>query len=288
MAFRFGVNAGANAPFDALARRWRVIEELGFENLWVPDHTATFAGGGAGWVYDGWTVLTAVACHTTSIRLGSMVSNPVLRHPSMLAKQALAVDALSGGRLELGIGTGIAEFDHNAVGERYWPVAERLARFAEYVDLVAAILESPEPVEWAGEYYAAKTLRSPEPVQRPLPITIGGQARKVLDVVARHADRWNTHGPAGASVDEIVERSKQQTELLEQLLGKQGRDPAALVRSLMGVQALDVWSQSISVPEIVERFGPLGFTEFVIGWPGDDRIDDLERLAQDVLPALRS
>jgi alkanesulfonate monooxygenase SsuD/methylene tetrahydromethanopterin reductase-like flavin-dependent oxidoreductase (luciferase family) len=286
--FRFGVNAGANAPFAVLEQRWKLVEDLGFDNLWVADHTAGFASGGATYCYDGWTILAAMSCRTSSIRIGTLVSNPVLRPPSILARQALAVDDLSGGRLELGIGTGIAEFDHDAVGEPYWSVQERRERFAEYVDIVASILESPGPVTISGTFYKAKTLQSPQAVQRPRPpITIGGQARRVIEVAALHGDRWNTHGPAGADLDEIFDRSGRQMALLDQLARSHGRDPSTIVRSLMGVQALDVWTRNISVVEIVERFHPLGFSEFVFGWPGDDHVDKLERIARDVLPGLR-
>lgn len=286
--FRFGVAAGANASFAALERRWRLVENLGFDNLWVSDHTAGFASGGATSCYDGWTILTAMACRTSSIRIGTLVSNPVLRHPAILAKQALAVDDLSGGRLELGIGTGIAGFDYDAIGEPYWLARERGERLAEYVGVVASVLESPEPIAVDGTFYKTKTLQSPRAVQQPRPpITIGGQARQVIEVAARHGDRWNTHGPAGADIDEILDRSRRQTALLDQLALSHGRDPSAIVRSLMGAQALDVWTRNISVAEIAERFHPLGFSEFVFGWPGDDRVSQLEQTAREVLPGLR-
>jgi len=286
--FRFGLAVGANAPFAVLERRWRIAEEFGFDNLWVSDHTASFASGGTGYCYDGWVILAAMACRTSTIRIGTLVSNPVLRAPAILAKQALAVDDLSGGRLELGIGTGIAEFDYDAVGEPYWSARERGERLAEYVRIVASILESPEPVTAGGPFYSVRTSRSPEAVQRPRPpITIGGQAPQVIEVAARHADRWNTHGPAGADVDEILNRSRRQTAVIDDLARSHGRDPKAITRALMGVQALDVWNRDISVGEIVERFSPLGFSEFVFGWPGEDRIDEIERVAADVLPSLR-
>jgi hypothetical protein len=173
--------------------------------------------------------------------------------------------------------------------EPYWSSAERVGRFAEYVDIVAAILESPAPVAKRGKFYEVTTLTSPPAVQRPRPpITIGGQARRVIEVAGRHADRWNTHGPAGGDIDMILEKSRPQLELLDQIATSHGRDPRSIVRSLMGVQALDVWTRGTSVIEIVERFGPLGFSEFVFSWPGDDRISELEHVARDMLPGLRS
>lgn len=287
--FRFGISAGTNAPIRALRERWRLAEDLGFDHLWVSDHTAGFAGGGSSPCFEGWTTLAAMACATTKIRVGTLVSNPVLRPPAMLAKQALTVDDLSDGRLELGIGTGIAEFDHAAVGEPFWDMPERLDRFVEYVDIVAAILANPAAVTYHGRYYGTQVLASPPAIQRPRPpLTIGGQAARVIDVAARHADRWNTHGPPGADLDKIVERTRRQVETLERAAHAYGRDSGSIRRSLMGVQALNVWASPLSIGEIVDAFAPLGFDEYIFSWPGDERVDELERLAIDVLPGLRS
>jgi alkanesulfonate monooxygenase SsuD/methylene tetrahydromethanopterin reductase-like flavin-dependent oxidoreductase (luciferase family) len=286
--FHFGMSAGANVPFRMLRERWRLVEDLGFDHLWVSDHTGSFAGGGASACFEGWTTLAAMACATRSIRIGTLVSNPVLRPPAVLAKQALTVDDLSEGRLELGIGTGIVEFDHAAVGEPFWAMPERLDRFAEYVDIVAAILADPGPVSRRGRYYDAATSASPPSVQRPrVPLTVGGQAPRVIEVAARHADRWNTHGPPGADLATIIERSRRQVARLDDAAASHGRDPATIIRSLAGVQALNIWTNDVSVVEIVEAFAPLGFSELILSWPGDDRLDELERLAADVLPSLR-
>jgi alkanesulfonate monooxygenase SsuD/methylene tetrahydromethanopterin reductase-like flavin-dependent oxidoreductase (luciferase family) len=286
--FKFGVSAGADAKFETLSARWRTVEQLGFDHAWVPDHTAGFAGGGGTPCVEGWTTIAAMACVTQRIRIGTLVSNPVLRPPAMLAKQALTVDDISGGRLELGIGTGIADFDHHAVGEPLWSLGERFARFAEYVDAVAAILADPGLVTKHGRYYRLETKASLDATQPPrLPITVGGQARPVIEVAAQHADRWNTHGPPGADLATILERSRQSVELLAERAAEHGRDPGTIVRSLVGVQALNIWTGQTSVGELVESFAPLGFTELVLSWPGDDRVDELEKLARDVLPQYR-
>src|SRR5919107_3243021 len=136
-AVRFGIEVPQDAPFPALVERWHRVEELGFDHLWVADHSAdtrTDHSGdyrnldGTG--FDGGTVLAIMAKETTRIRIGTLVSNPVLRPPALLAKEALTVDHLSGGRLELGIGTGIEPLDHAAVGLDYWSPGERVARFS--------------------------------------------------------------------------------------------------------------------------------------------------------------
>jgi alkanesulfonate monooxygenase SsuD/methylene tetrahydromethanopterin reductase-like flavin-dependent oxidoreductase (luciferase family) len=94
------------------------------------DHSGDYRNLDGTW-FDGWTVLAVMAKETTHIRVGTLVSNPVFRPPALLAKEALTIDHLSGGRLELGIGTGIEPLDHATMGLDYWSPGERVARFSE-------------------------------------------------------------------------------------------------------------------------------------------------------------
>jgi alkanesulfonate monooxygenase SsuD/methylene tetrahydromethanopterin reductase-like flavin-dependent oxidoreductase (luciferase family) len=124
-----GPGVDVDAPFPELIERARTAEALGFDTIYVPDHSRPWRHDpipGGIW-FDGWTVLTAFGAATSRARVGTLVTNPVLRPPGLVVRQALAVDHLSSGRLQLGIGTGIAGFDHQATGIPYWPLAERLA-----------------------------------------------------------------------------------------------------------------------------------------------------------------
>lgn len=287
---RFGVLDLPNAEFAELGARWRLVEELGFDFLWEPDHTAYWQNVRSPW-FDGWTTLAAVAIHTRELRIGTLVSNPILRHPVILARQAAAVDHLSGGRLELGIGTGIAGFDHAAVGSVYWPPRERAERFAEYVDIVSGTLRSGgKPLSFSGRYYSTGgALILPAPLQRPgPPITVGGQSPTALRVAAAQADCWNTHGPFGASVPEILAVTARQNALLDELCEAAGRDPRSLRRALLLFDALDAWGSPDAFERIVEQFSQIGIREFTVVWPGDDRRRQLERVAGEVIPNLRS
>ena len=286
---RFGVLVSTNAPFPTLIERWKSIEALGFDCLWLPDHTADFNNPEGPWL-DGWISLAAVTSHTNSIRVGTLVSNPILRHPVILAKQAASVDHLSAGRLELGIGTGIAKFDHQAVGSEYWSHSERVARFAEYVDIVDRVLRSDGAgVTVSGKYYATEDSRLiPAPAQRPRPpITIGGQSAAVLRIAANYADAWNSDGHPQHSVDEVYESTRRQNERLDDLCAQAGRDPKSLRRSLLLLHHLSAWTSRQTVSQLVERFWPIGIREFVLSWPGDDRRQDIETVASEVLPQLR-
>src|SRR5918911_2395066 len=188
-AVRFGIEVPQDAPFPALVERWQRAEEMGLDYLWVADHSADTRTDPSGdyrnldgtW-FDGWTVLAVMAKETTRIRIGTLVSNPVLRPPALLAKEALTIDHLSGGRLELGIGTGIEPLDHAAMGLGYWSPGERVARFSEYVKGAAGLLRTrgrAYPLEGPFPPKRDEAL-GPPPFHRPRPpITVGGQSPTV-------------------------------------------------------------------------------------------------------------
>jgi alkanesulfonate monooxygenase SsuD/methylene tetrahydromethanopterin reductase-like flavin-dependent oxidoreductase (luciferase family) len=121
---RFGLLVVPDAPFPTLAERWRRVEELGFDFLFVADHYRHTRNASLPW-FDGWTALAAMALQTTTVRIGPLVANPILRGPAVLAKAAAALDPLSDGRLELAIGKGVEEFDHRATGTPFWSPRER-------------------------------------------------------------------------------------------------------------------------------------------------------------------
>jgi alkanesulfonate monooxygenase SsuD/methylene tetrahydromethanopterin reductase-like flavin-dependent oxidoreductase (luciferase family) len=130
---------------------------------------------------------------------------------------------------------------------------------------------------------------APGPVQRPRPpLIVGGQSPSVRRVTAAWADIWDTHGPIGAGFEEILETTARQNRELDELCVAAGRDPASLRRSLTTLLATDPWSAPVSFEEVVERFTAAGMTEFVFGWPPEDRFGELERLAQVVIPKLRA
>jgi alkanesulfonate monooxygenase SsuD/methylene tetrahydromethanopterin reductase-like flavin-dependent oxidoreductase (luciferase family) len=287
---RFGVLDLPDAPFPALAERWRLVEELGFDFLWAPDHTAYWRKLDTPW-FDGWTTLAAMAAQTSRVRIGTLVTNPILRHPVILARQAAAVDHLSGGRLELGVGTGIAGFDHAAVGSAYWAPRERAERFAEYVRVVDELLRGGgRPYSFAGRYYATSEARAvPQTPQQPRPpITVGGQSPTVLRVAAARADCWNTHGPFGMGMAQILAVTARQNALLDDLCEAERRDPGSLRRSLLLFDALDAWSSPDALERVVEAFSAVGVREYTLFWPGDDRRRELERVALEVIPRLRA
>jgi alkanesulfonate monooxygenase SsuD/methylene tetrahydromethanopterin reductase-like flavin-dependent oxidoreductase (luciferase family) len=280
-ALRFGVLVVPDAPFPTLVQRWHRVEELGFDFLFVADHFRHTSNASLPW-FDGWTVLAAMAVHTTSVRIGPLVANPVLRGPAVLAKAAAAIDHLSTGRLELAIGKGVEEFDHRSTGTPVWSPRERAARFREYVQVVDGVLKGWQtPFSFDGRYYRTQDSSvAPAPPQRPRPpLTVGGQSPTVRRVAAERADCWNTFALGDASFNDIVDTVRRHNNELDELCTELGRPAATLRRSLVLWRPLDPWETPDAFTRIVTAFRETGITEFIVMWPANDRLPLLERAA---------
>lgn len=287
----FGVAIDVDAPMPALLERARVAEQLGFDTIYVPDHARSWRTEprpGGVW-FDGWTALAAMAMATTTARVGTLVSNPVLRPPDLLAREALSVDHLSGGRLQLGIGTGIAPFDHHATGTPYWSLRERLARFREYVEVVAGAMgSSGEPFRHDGEFHRCDLVGLPPPVQRPRPpITGAGSSKAVRAVAVERAECWNTHGAFGVSAHDLPAHLAELNADVTARCEIAGRDPASLRRSVLLHESLDPWSAPGRLASGVEQVTAMGYDEIVVFWPWDDRSRAVFESEADLIATLR-
>lgn len=179
--FRFGIQASAAPSRQAWVETARKVEDLGYAALTVADHLDDqFATTPA---------LMAAADATTTLRLGALVYANDYHHPVVLAKEAATLDLLSEGRLELGLGAGWQVEDYEQAGIPFDRPSVRIARLAEAVTVVKALL-GDEPCTFAGEHYRITGMRgTPTPVQRPHPpILIGGGGRRILTLAAREAD----------------------------------------------------------------------------------------------------
>jgi probable F420-dependent oxidoreductase len=178
--FRFGLSTLATSRAEWIDKV-RQAEALGFATLLVPDH---LFGGLAPL-----SALAAAADATTTIRLGTFVLGNDFRHPVMLAREAATIDLLSGGRLELGLGTGWLRTDYTHAGISLDPPGVRVSRLEEAVQVIKGMF-SDEPFSFSGSYYTIDNLDGrPKPLQRPRPpILIGGGSKRMLSIAAREAD----------------------------------------------------------------------------------------------------
>lgn len=189
-SFRFGAQlAWPSAPLDwsATARR---VEDLGYSVLTVPDHLGDQLAP--------FPALAWAAAVTTRLRVGTLVLGNDFRHPALMARDAATLDRLSGGRLELGLGAGWLRSDYDHTGVPFDPPATRIARLAEAVPIVKAVLAG-ERVAHAGRHYRADGHLAPAPVggHRP-PILLGGGGRRMLTLAGREADIVNVNYDLGA------------------------------------------------------------------------------------------
>jgi alkanesulfonate monooxygenase SsuD/methylene tetrahydromethanopterin reductase-like flavin-dependent oxidoreductase (luciferase family) len=236
---------GSGHPAD-FTRRWpdllamaRTAETLGFDSLWVSDHLL-FHWPGEGnprqGIWEGWSILSALAAATERVELGSFVACTAFRNPALLAKMADTVDEISGGRLILGIGAGWHEPEFRAFG---YPVDHRVSRFAEAATIITTLLREGQ-IDFAGTYYAAREceLRPRGPRPGGPPIMIGGgvpPGPRMLHLAAEHADLWNAYLVWGRSWPDAVPPLRQQVDAA---CAAAGRDPGTLLRTVSPLVSL--------------------------------------------------
>ncbi len=196
MRFAFKT-APQNTTWSDMLAVWRAADDIEiFESGWTFDHFYPILSDPTGPCLEGWTTLTALAQATTRLRLGTLVTGIHYRHPAVLANMAAALDIISGGRLELGIGAGWNEEESGAYGIELGSLTERFDRFEEACQVLIGLL-SQETTDFDGAFYQLKAARNePKGPQRPHPpICIGGNGEKrTLRITAKYADHWNYVG----------------------------------------------------------------------------------------------
>ena len=222
----FGIKTSQpGASFEELLEIWQAAETAGFDSAWIYDHL-TALGDQTQPTLEAWTLLSALAARTERIRVGVLVTDNVLRHPAMLAREAVTVDQISHGRLDFGIGAGNprSEIDYASYGITQSPIGERISRLNEACQIFTA-LWTQESVSFSGRFYQLQDARPAIwPVQKPHPpLWIGGGGDRVLRITARYADGWNFTGP----IDRFAERA----DYLRTQLVRYSREPDSVKMS---------------------------------------------------------
>ncbi len=299
MAFplRFHVLVLPNVAWVELKARFLRLEELGFEVAALPDHFVNWTRPADAW-FESWSLLPALAEATSTIRISTAVTQIPLRNPAMLARQALTLDHISNGRIEIGLGTGITiDPSYGMTGIPNWDPRERADRFGEYIELVGLLL-SQEVTTFAGRFYQAEgAVMNPRPVQSPRPpITAAALGPKMMRHAARFADTWNSMSFLETFEDQLAE-TRARCLAMDAIGSEIGRSPASLRRSyLMFDSQARHRGGSIGIYESRERFVEsvtqivaLGISDIGLYYPGDPhQVPMFERIARDTLPILRS
>lgn len=293
---RFQVLILPNASWDEVLGRFLKAEALGFDLVAMADHFVNWANTSTPW-FDLWTHAAAVAAETSRIRLSTCVAQIPLHNPAMLARQALSVDNISGGRLEVGLGLGLPiDPSYDMMGIANWSNKERAARFDEYVEIVDRLLTN-ELTTYKGHYYEVnEALMNPRPVQKPRPpIMIAAMGPVMLKKAARYADIWNSLS-FKTEFDEQVAEIRDRVARIDEHCAALDRDPGSLRRSYLMLDLksrssggmISYYESEARFTDMVERVIELGITDIGVYYPErDEQLPMFERIATDVFPKLR-
>jgi F420-dependent oxidoreductase-like protein len=265
--------------YAEILHRARRCDDLGIDSLWLYDHL--YGPGMPDYPsMEAWTLATALLSQTERIHVGHMVLCNQFRHPAVLAKMATTLDQISGGRLQLGIGSGSIEDEHNRIGLPWGTFAERSERLGETLEILQQAF-ADERIDFAGKHFTVRDMPiKPGPAQTPRPpIIVGGVGeRYTLPLVARYADVWNVPTYALGELEH-------KTAVLRSICEDIGRDPDTIVLSVEAVMALAPDGDSLpQVRALAEkRFGipAFGLHEGgLIGTPPAivDRLHELQEL----------
>lgn len=286
---RIGVNVPMGAGDAPPMPTWEGIrgfaqraEQLGFDSLWVCDHLLSDPGTRpVEGIHEGWTIFSALASATASVELGQLVMCTAFRNPGLLAKMAVTADAVSGGRIVLGVGAGWYDAEHEAFG---FPIDHRVSRFEEAVRILARLLDG-EAVSFRGRFHRLEGARLLPHPERHIPLLIAGNGPRMMRITARHADAWNT-----AWYGMPDERLRSRLDGLDAALAAEARDPTT-IRRTVGVwiedpqlvaepdRDADAFTGSAAeVSRLLASYAELGVDDLIVGLTPMS-IQSLERLA---------
>lgn len=259
-------------------------EQVGFDVVWVGDTLGDWIDPEEPFL-DAWPVLAGLAELTERIRLGVLVANVSWRAPVEIARWAMTLDQLSGGRFEVGLGCGYVD-DQRMAGPDVASMTarERVDRLDEGLVVVDRLLTGDtRPFSGVFSTYSVAAI-APGSVQRPRPpMTVAGVGPRVIRLAVRHADSWNTFVDT-PTLDEFGSVAAARMSRVDQICREEGRDPSSLRRSLtVYFQSVDPWAGPAVLPTIVEAYGAMGFSEFVLYPPHPEQLRAATQVMKDLV-----
>ena len=268
-----------HSSWEQIVDFWREGDRIEmYDAGWTYDHLDPIFSDRAGPVFDGWTMLAVLSGIVHRIRLGILVTANTLRHPAVLANMAATLDIASGGRLEIGLGTGWAEEEHHAYGIPLPSWRERFDRLEETCAILHSLF-TKERTDFDGRFHSLTGAHGlPKPVQRPRPpIVIGGAGeQRTLRIAARWADQWNL--PGG---DPAVLRHK--IGVLQERCAEIGRDPSEIEVSVK----VKAGGDAATFADLAAEYRQAGADHIIAQFEAPFDPADLARLADHLAPVAR-
>jgi alkanesulfonate monooxygenase SsuD/methylene tetrahydromethanopterin reductase-like flavin-dependent oxidoreductase (luciferase family) len=245
-------------------------EAAGLDSVWIYDHFLSGPGSPPEGIHEAWTVMSALAATTPRVELGQLVMCVSFRNPALLAKMAATADAISGGRLTLGLGAGWYDLEYAALG---LPTGHRVARFDEAMQIITPLLRG-ERVTVTGRYHGADDAVLLPPPGRRVPILVAATRPRMLALTARFADAWNT-----AWYGDPDERLTAQLTAMAAACDAAGRDPATLRRTVgMDCELTDAGE----LARRLDAYDRLGLDDVIVGFE-PITLDKLDQLARAIM-----
>lgn len=273
IGIKVGLATGSSWPWPEIVPFWEWVEQLGYDSIWMTDHILserydTSSGTTVPAdpdspppttpMMEAWTLLGATASRTTRATIGTLVTPVTFRHPSLLFKQAITVDQMTGGRFILGLGAGYTEREHQAWGIPYPPPKQRVQMLRETLEMLRA-LESSDYTTYEGTHYRLDNAPfEPRPVNGKIPVMIGAARPAMLRLTAEFADGLNVAGSYNFVRDRFQE--------LDGFCQEIGRDPAEISRTVGVFYApVDPLSSLDRALHVLNRYHEAGAQEVVFG-----------------------
>ena len=311
---RFGFQSGQqNVAWERMRDFWRKAEQWGYDTIWAFDHFyPIFTPDPAGPCMENWTLLSALSQLTKRARLGAMVNSNTYRNPCLTAKMAATLDHVSDGRVNLGLGAGWYELEHRSFGIDFKTLGGRLTALDEACQIIKGMF-TQEKTSLNGKHYkVVAAVCNPKPIQKPhIPIMIGGRGEKrLLQIVARHADMWNTMFAPPAEMKRLIavierhgDRVGRNTDEIEKtlMLPLCYKAPKDREQMVLGTVAATAGGTPEAVRDRVmiggkdecldkiEQYRKAGVTHFIFSMRWPVIVDDeFEAFAEEIIPAARS
>jgi F420-dependent oxidoreductase-like protein len=301
---RVSIWPSAAQPLDDVLEVARHAEQTGWDGVYVADHFMINAGAAAPVetpTLECGTLIATIGALVGRVRIGSLVYGNTYRHPAVLANMAATADHVCDGRFVLGVGAGWQENEHEQYGIVLPPVRERLDRLEEALQVLRGLLEQPRTTFAGRHYQLVDAICEPKPVQCPLPILVGGGGeRRMLAIVARYADIWNTWG-----TPEVIAHK---SAVLDRRCAEVRRDAATIARSaqalvVLGADAAELQDRAERSPlpliggtpqqlvDTMAGYADAGVAEFIVpDWTlgtGSQRRDAMDMLIEQVAAPFR-